>query len=688
MATTRYVHAGKGVRSGRFDSERKPARTVADALRAAAPGDTVVILDNAVYREPELVLDRPVTLISEHLRTRPGADPADPRFDARALPTLDGGGRHRVLRIGPDAPSGRRGFGPVTVTGVRITGGHSVHTPRDPALGAGGGIAVVDADDVLVERCVVTGNRTETAPFPAWPEADRRALRDAVLTLLGDVLPAGAVASVNRMIAAVNTMLSWVRGATPLPAIDRAALLAEAARTFDALVPPGVRAMWLAGQSFGGGVATVWASPTLRHCLIRGNTAEGRGGGLAVVGYGWPTLEGCWIDRNTSGRRGRLDGGGIGCEVSLPGRLTRDLSELDLIKFLADRALAARTAVLSPGTIVTLTPSELYHFLRWLLNPFEPNPVLAKTPRILAELVTGRVEEAVQLAFYAIAASALRLDRWSAWQEQEILDARRRAVTLRDCRVTGNSAADDGGGLYASVLSRVRLDGTEVSGNRTGSMGGGVRLTMGSAGTFERCVIRNNVSRGLEAAPPPGQRRRAKPGGGGISARNADLTLTGTRVTGNTTSDRPGGGIVHYTDTEGNMGGVPDMWTAILREVFGVTKVTVRADAASEISGNRCGYDEHGAALAKPRFAKGGGVFLLQATFPDAPRVDVTLASVRKTVHGNTALTRHYTSAVQPGTVIPTANETCVQDLLDHREWTEANDAPLLKGGTDLRFAP
>ncbi|MEU8617243.1 right-handed parallel beta-helix repeat-containing protein [Streptomyces sp. NPDC048623] len=686
--TTRYVHAGRGVRSGRFDDERKPARTVADALRAAAAGDTVVVLDNAVYREPELVLDRPVTLISEHLRGHPAADPTDARFDPRALPALDGGGRHRVLRIGPGAPGGRRGFGPVAVKGLRITGGHSVHTPRDPALGAGGGIAVVDADDVLIERCAITGNRTETAPFPAWPESDRTALRDAVVTLLGDVLPAGGVTAANHLIDTVNTMLSWVRGAAPLPRIDRAALLARAARTFDTLVPPGVRAMWLAGQSFGGGVATVWASPTLRHCLVRGNTAEGRGGGLAVVGYGWPTLEGCWIDRNASGRRGRLDGGGIGCEISLPGRLGRDLSELDLITFLADRALAARTAVLHPGTIVTLTPTELYHFLRWLLNPFEPNPVLAKTPRILAELLTGRVEEAVHLGFYAIAASALRLDRWSAWQEEEILDARRRSVTLTDCRITGNTAADDGGGLYASVLSRVRLTGTEVSGNRTGSMGGGIRLTMGSAGTFERCVIKNNVSRGLEAAPPPGQPRRAHPGGGGISARNADLTLTGTRITGNTTADRPGGGIVHYADTEGNMGGVPDMWTAILREVFGVTKVTVRMDAAGEISGNRAGYDEHGAPLPRPRFAKGGGVFVLQATFPDAPRVDVTLAAVHRTVHGNTALTRRYPSAVQPGAVIPTANETCVQDLLNHREWTEAGDAPLLRGGTDLRFTP
>ncbi|MFI8521117.1 hypothetical protein ACIGEZ_25355 [Streptomyces sp. NPDC085481] len=686
MATTRYVHATRGVRSGRFDSERKPAKTVADALRAAAAGDTVVILDNAVYREPELVLDRPVTLTSDHLLKHPQADPAAPGFDPRVLPALDGGDRHRVLRIGPSGPGGRRGFGPVTVRGLRISGGHSVHTPRDPALGAGGGVAVVDADDVLIERCVITGNRTETAPFRPWPEPDRTALRAAVLDLIGDVLPAGTVGSVNRVIDAANTMLALVRGTPALPRIDRAALLVEAGRRFDALVPPGITAMWLAGQSFGGGVATVWASPTVRHCLIRGNKAEGRGGGLAVVGYGWPTLEGCWIDRNASGRRGRLDGGGIGCEVSLPGRLARDLSELDLVKFLADRASAARTAVLSPGTIVGLTPSELYHYLRWLLDPFEPNPVLAKTPRILADLVTGRVDEAVQLAFYAIAASALRLDRWSAWQEQEILDARRRAVTLRECRITGNAAADDGGGLYASVLSPVRLVGTEVSGNRAGSMGGGVRITMGSAGTFEQCVIRNNVARGLEAAPRPGERRKAKPGGGGISARNADLTLTGTRIEANTTSDRPGGGIVHYADTEGNMGGVPDMWTAILREVFGVTQVTVRTDAASEITGNRCGYDEHGAALAKPQFAKGGGVFVLQATFPDAPRVDVTLASVRKSVHGNTALTRRYSSAVRPGTVIATANDTCVQDLVGHKEWTEANDAPLLKGAADLRF--
>ncbi|MFI1808821.1 hypothetical protein ACH414_00615 [Streptomyces sp. NPDC020422] len=199
-------------------------------------------------------------------------------------------------------------------------------------------------------------------------------------------------------------------------------------------------------------------------------------------------------------------------------------------------------------------------------------------------------------------------------------------------------------------------------------------------------MIKDNVSRGLEAAPRPGEPRRAKPGGGGISARNADLTLTGTRFTGNITSDRPGGGIVPYADTEGNMGGVPDMWTAILREVFGVTEVTVRTDAASEITGNACGYDEHRVPLAEPRFAKGGGVLVLQATFPGAPRADVALASVRGTVHGNTGRTRGYPPAVQPGTVIATANDTCLQDLPNHREWTEADDAPLLKGAADLRF--
>jgi nitrous oxidase accessory protein len=66
---------------------------VADAVRAAGPGDTVRILAGT-YREPEIVVDRPLTLVGE------------------GLPTLDGQGRHQIMRVTADD---------VTVEGLRFT---------------------------------------------------------------------------------------------------------------------------------------------------------------------------------------------------------------------------------------------------------------------------------------------------------------------------------------------------------------------------------------------------------------------------------------------------------------------------------------------------------------------------------------------------------------------------------------
>ena len=55
MATTRYVKS-TGTTTGTFTTKNAPAKTVAAALKAAAAGDTIEILDAATYSEPELVL--------------------------------------------------------------------------------------------------------------------------------------------------------------------------------------------------------------------------------------------------------------------------------------------------------------------------------------------------------------------------------------------------------------------------------------------------------------------------------------------------------------------------------------------------------------------------------------------------------------------------------------------------------
>jgi hypothetical protein len=207
---------------------------------------------------------------------------------------------------------------------------------------------------------------------------------------------------------------------------------------------------------------------------------------------------------------------------------------------------------------------------------------------------------------------------------------------------------------------------------------------MGSGCELSECELTGNTA----IVDDPTKKLIA--GGGGLSARNVDLTVTGTRIgpaagaigpDSNVCSDHAGGGVAFQADTEGALAGIADLWTAIMREVFDVRSVKVVIKADCVLTDNGAGFDERRGALAGTSKAKGGGLWALQAEFPDAPRLDLRIEGVRKTVRANTAQTKGYTSKVQPGAVITTANEVCIQDLLERKEWTEANFGPLIDGG-------
>jgi hypothetical protein len=681
---TRYVNARIGRGSGPFTDPAKPARTVAAAVKAAAAGDTVEVQGAGTYAEAELVIDKALTLVSSYALANPNFDPTAAGFRLQALPelTVRGGAKHRVLRI-IGTPATRETIGPIRVRGFRVSGGHAMHGPSDPALGAGGGIAIVDADDVRIERCAIINNRTETMPLPPWPEADRLALRTALVELIGEVVSPFGVHVVNNLIDTANRVLDLL-GRRLLPRVDRARVLADVARDFDAMLPSGRPNSWLAGQAFGGGVATVWASPFLRNCLIRGNVAEGRGAGLAVVGYGWPRIEGCWLDQNRSGEKGRRDGGGIGCEISLPGKMPRNLSEADLARFLASKIAVVKATIGSPWS--SLSASDLIS----LVSGSGSGPIMRGLKAVLLELIDGRTSEAARHALYYLAGSALNRYRWDAWKETEIQLARANRVAISECRFTHNRSTDDGGGLYASVLSRVRIAQSDFSENLAGGCGGAVRLSMGSGGEISQCVMTGNT------AHVDDPQRKLVAGGGAVAARNADLELVGTRIgrtangvagDSNVCSDHAGGGIAFQADTEGSLAGIPDLWTTIMREVFGVSAliVTIRSDCS--IRGNGTGYDDARHPLGATRKAKGGGIWAIQTNFPDAPRLRLKIESAFYIVTGNQAQTTGYTSAVARGLHVASAHEICLQDMLNSREWSDDFRRHLDSAG-NLLFTP
>jgi hypothetical protein len=654
----RYVHSTKGTTIGPFTDPAKPARTIGAALAVAKDGDVIQIQDHGVFLEDELVIDKPLTLVGNDA---PGdAPPA-------ALPTIQAKGKaHRVIRIA-GTPSTRAAFGPVAVRGVRIRGGHAVQAPDEPAQGAGGGIVVVDADNVTIERCVIEGNRTEAAPLGPWPEPDRVALRQAVVDLAGDIVSPALETKINVAITVANVALSAIKGTPPIPPFSRAAMLSDLAAAFDKKVPPGRDNAWLAGQAFGGGIGTVWASPTIKDCVIQNNSVEGRGGGIGVVGYGWPRIVHCTVQKNHTGAKGRRDGGGIGCEVTLPGKLPRDLSEIDLVRFLTAKVGAVRKALAAPSSI---SPIDLVYFAVWLADPTRPSPPLRTLDAIVFKGLLHQPDLLDALLYY-LAAAALGSNAWDAWSPEEAKAAGASEVVITDSTISDNSCFDDGGGLYASVRSRVHLTKVTVTGNRAETgMGGGVRCSMGSHGVLEDCTIQRNAS---------------DERGGGLAGRNVNLTLTRTAITDNRCGDAPGGGFAYEAASEGDLAHIPNLWQAILVEVFGVRLTKVEIDGGCAITGNRAGYTASGAPLGAPKAAKGGGLFLVRGAFADVVPVELTVRKVARTVHGNTARTVRYPSKVVKGATIPAAHDVCIQDVPNHQEWTESNDAALISRG-DLTF--
>lgn len=690
MAATRYVKSG-GTTTGDFLTKGAPAKSVAAALKVATPGDTIEILDAATYKEPELLLDRALTLTSSYLLANPGTDPTAAGFDPKVLPAIVADGAHRVLRI-QGTVAARTTLGPITVRGVRILQGRAIHAAGDPGIGCGGGIAVIDADQVSIERCVFSANRTQAAPVSGWPEPDRLALRQAVLDLLGAIFTPGAESTINTLVDVVNKTSALLGTGIALAHLSRATVLAEVGKSFDTKVAPGRSNAPVSGQAFGGALATVWASPTVSYCLFSQNSANGRGGAIAVTGYGWPTIVNCVVDRNNTLPNGRCDGGGIGCEVAVPSKLGRDLYEIHLVRFLVGKLGGVIAALGSPLSVLSsITASDLLSYAAWLANPLAPNPLLRGVKALLLDAIHGQWSALTDHALYYLVSTALSRNAWDAWIEDEIELAQKSSITLRDCRISRNLAHDDGGGLYASVLSRMALSGTTISANAADDMGGGVRLSMGSAATLAKCSIKGNHS------GAGGTRGHDK--GGGLAARNVDLTLTDTIIgaagsgtsglpgaDSNFSGDAPGGGLAFESSSEGALAGIPDMWSSILVEVFGVRKVAVTIGSGCVIGSNGAGFSASGGALSAPEYAKGGGLFVVRGDFPDAPSLTLKVTAARSTVANNVAQTVNYLSRAQSGLKISSANELALQDLAAHREYTEINWGSLIDGSGTLSF--
>ncbi len=581
--TNRYVNQSKGVlatrgalASGTFTNPARPARRITDALRAADPGDTVVVQDTGTYNEGELVIDKPITLVSATALSPSPPKPARVFYKPGSLPRISPAlpGASRVLRIQfpKESKAGR-----VLVRGFEITGGKARNTPGEPAWGTGGGISIVDVNDALIQDCFIVGNQTEGVPFTS---TSTLAFKDTV---------------VERMVEVLGSV-------TGLDASTLTAASVAVRASLDARLPNKRPNNLLAGQCFGGGVCFAWSSARIESCRVENNHANGRGSGIAVVGYGWPTIVDCLISKNTSGGQtfARRDGGGIGAEISLPEKLGRDLSEGDLLN-----ALQTWLAKASTFTLKALL-------------------VGATIQAVIAAILTGDYDSLSDIIMYRFVRGYLQSNKWSAWNEVDIRAAQTRNVLVSNCRIEGNEAFDDGGGIYCSVLARIKVEFTTLQKNKAlQGAGGGIRTSMASDLTLSGCTVNENTSGG------------AKLGGGGIACRNCGVVVVGTGSSRTSIHDNQcpswaGGGAFLEATSEGAMAGVHDMWQAILLEVFEFTSMKVVVDEFSTIFANSSGTPR-----AAAWHGKGGGLYIIRGKIDDVADLHVEIAAFPRNVSRN-----------------------------------------------------
>lgn len=146
-------------------------------------------------------------------------------------------------------------------------------------------------------------------------------------------------------------------------------------------------------------------------------------------------------------------------------------------------------------------------------------------------------------------------------------------LTLTNMVITGNSAADDGGGVYNSTDDSVTIISSIITNNTAGSRSGGVHNNEGATLTITDSIISNNMSNGPAGVGVGGggiysedgstlsvtnstiSNNQSLSSGGGITADSITLTVTNSTISGNSAAGRFGGGIACDVDTTATITG-------------------------------------------------------------------------------------------------------------------------------------
>ena len=203
-----------------------------------------------------------------------------------------------------------------------------------------------------------------------------------------------------------------------------------------------------------------------------------------------------------------------------------------------------------------------------------------------------------------------------SFDEAALEKARQRRIRIIGNQINNNTAEDDGGGVYLSVMAKALFKNNDISFNIAWKAGGGVRASLGSDIEMTQDSIHDNQC-SFHFEPDPADLMN---GGGGVATRNSDLILTNVILANNINHAFAGGGIFFASSSEGAIGGGEesdlDNWAwlgissydDILRDYFLKTEVHIECKGGTTISGNISSRFESQAEDNR----KGGGLYLLR----------------------------------------------------------------------------
>ena len=185
----------------------------------------------------------------------------------------------------------------------------------------------------------------------------------------------------------------------------------------------------------------------------------------------------------------------------------------------------------------------------------------------------------------------------------EVAVTQRRWIHLRGNRLEANIAEDDGGGVYATALSRIFSAGNHLIANTANDGdGGGYRVSTASVLRSIGDEIRDNRVRGSASKGATG---------GGIAARCSSLYLLGTIVDGHTTHFA-GAGVSFTATREGEvsdggtarfLGYAIESWDNQRRGALGFTHGELMIEGTTVIANNLADDSSRG---------KGGGLYVFR----------------------------------------------------------------------------